>query len=135
MPTKNKCPCTCSCGCKKVPGCRRIVCSSCGEYVCPGYCIAIDELDMPFNSGASKFSLCRQCLKHGTMLQNGKDRIICDGQPGWPTEETPIEHTATLQDSLIAYVIYKYIQTYMLVYGDAEQLQQDVEASDDWQIL
>ena len=55
MVRRNTKRCRCLCGCDKVPGCRRIVCSICQRYICPGVCLAI-EFDPIVG-----FAACRRC--------------------------------------------------------------------------
>jgi len=93
---KNRNPCKCSCGCGRTPGCRRIECSGCGRHVCPGYCIAIDELDVIEQGARYSYSLCRRCLSNCSIHV-----ISCDGEPSWPA--------ATLQQLIETYIIFTFL--------------------------
>ena len=116
----NRYRCCCSCYCRKRPG-RRVQCSNCEHYVCPGSCLALEfeipEIPVGFCLSAHciPYALCRQCVKRGTKLnEDGIDRIHCDGLPWWPS----------MQDMIIAYVLWKYLHAYMLVFvcdGDSEE--------------
>ena len=111
--------CACSCGCRRKPGSRRVECSNCGHHVCPGYCLALDEIDVNTDGVYYKYSLCRQCLKRDTRLcDDGVDRIMCDGEPWHPQR--------SLQEIIIAYISYTLIQASLLQYEDT---------SDEWHIL
>ena len=66
---RNRCMCCCACGCRKTPGCRRIRCSICGCYICPGYCLAI-ELDP-----SARFAACRWCSRLSCTREPSADAI------------------------------------------------------------
>ena len=124
MSKKNNYKCACLCGCRRKPGRRRVECSNCGHHVCPGYCLALDEIDVNTDDVYYKYSLCRQCLKQGTRLcDDGVDRIICDGEP-WHRKGK--RRTWSLQEIIIAYITYTLIQASLLQYEDT---------SDEWVIL
>ena len=61
---RNRYRCCCACGCRRTPGSRRIECSICGYYICPGYCLAI-ELEL-----SERFAACRCC-----------SGLSCTGEP------------------------------------------------------
>ena len=94
---KNRYKCSCLCGCSRTPGCRRVECSNCGYYVCPGYCLALDELEVCTEGVNFKLSLCRRCVS---------DRIICNGLPYYPD--------ASLHELIIAYVQWNFLQACLL---------------------
>ena len=121
MGRRNKCRCYCSCGCEKKPRFRRVECSNCGHHVCPGYCLALDEIAVDTNGVLYKYSLCRQCLKLGTRVcDDGVDRILCDGKP-WPP------HCGiSLQEMIIAYVLHSLMEATVLQYE---------KQSDEWEII
>ena len=66
---RNRRPCRCLCGCDKVPGYRRIECSICKCYICPGVCLAI-ELDP-----SARFAACRWCSRLSCTSEASADAI------------------------------------------------------------
>ena len=133
MPKRFQYKCCCSCGCGKKPGCRRVVCRSCKNHVCPGFCLALElvaendpEVDLVAENELKNYSLCRQCSSRGTVLpDDGIDRILCDGKPEWPA--------ASLQDLIFAYVIFSYLQAYSLIFVcDLDDWESD---ADGWETL
>ena len=117
----NRSLCCCSCKCRKRPG-RRVVCSNCENYVCPGVCLA---LGLERSTDCIPYALCRQCVKRGTTLnEDGIDRIHCDGLPWRPWTEAEDTPCYSMQDMIIAYVLRKYLHAYLLVFvcdGDSEE--------------
>ena len=124
MPKKNKYRCWCPCGCGRKPGCRRVVCHSCHHHICPGYCLA---LEWETANDRQKYALCRRCVNYGTVLpDDGVDRIICDGKPYPPL--------ATMQELIVAYVIFSYLQAYSLALSSG-LLDDSERDADGWDIL
>ena len=133
MPKRFRYKCGCSCGCEKTPGCRRVVCRSCKNHVCPGFCLALElvtendrEVELVPENDREQYSLCRQCISRGTVLpDDGVARVLCDGYP-YPPD-------ASLQDLIFAYVIFSYLQAYSLIFVcDSDDWASD---EDGWDIL
>ena len=88
MARRNRCKCCCACGCEKVPGCRRIVCSICQCYICPGVCLAI-ELDP-----IVRFAACRRC-----------SRLSCTGAPS----------ADAIRDLMVAWLCYCFASKWVVL--------------------
>ena len=126
MPKRDKC--CCSCGCRRSPGSRRVECSNCGHHVCPGFCLALDELNLSTEGVRYKFSLCRQCVARDTVLpDDGIDRIICDSRADWP-EFSVLD----FQEMITACALYSFLAC--LIKNEREVNDRETH-SDDWEVL